>query len=180
MVRHGQAIINEMRGEGEIETAVGHSTSPLTDKGIAQSIELGRVRIPKELGVWPPEYDRPVAVSELLRPQQTMQYAGFSKMHILPVLNELVPPPELVEGRKAIEKHAAERWAPDDGGQAREFIDGIRSGHYNYEFYGSHGLFIAKVMLGLEEEVGPENFPHEFDPNRGFIPLQTAMVALDI
>lgn len=180
MVRHGQAEINEERKAGEVSTAIGHSKSPLTKKGVMQSIVLGDERFPKQFGIKPREYGRAVAASEFLRPQQTLEYAGFREVHVLPILNELTPPLELVEGRKAIEKHAAERWTPEDDGQVDEFVDRIRSDDLTYEIYGSHGLFIAKLMMKLEAEVGVEAFPHEFDPERGYIPFQTGVVVLDV
>lgn len=177
LIRHAQSEANvRAAGDGQT-TAVGHSFSPLTPKGIKQSLQLA-VTLENDYGIIPGEYDEPVAASEFLRPQQTAQHSGFKKVHIQPVLNEIDVPVEFIPNRGAIRKHAAERWIPDDGGRVQEFLTRVRDRDMDYQIYFTHGLFIAGVRKALETEVGIAAYPQEFDSERGYIPLQTGIVRL--
>lgn len=175
LVRHGEAEINKARS-GDA-AAIGHTLSPLTPKGRSQSVILGR-HLGDQYDFTDSDFSAPVAASEYLRPQQTAEHAGFKAVHIQPILNELDVPLELVPGRRAVEKHASERWIPDDQGRAREFIERVRTDDLDYQVFFTHGLFIAAVRLAVESEVGVEAYPNEFDPGRGYIPLQTGVVLL--
>ncbi len=179
LIRHGQAEINKLRDGNADSAAIGHTQSPLTPKGREQSRELSQL-LAAGHGIVPREYAKPVAASEFLRSQQTAEIAGFKRVHIVPILNELDLPADLVSGRAAIKKHAEERWVPDTEGRGRRFIDLVRSGDLGYSIYFSHGLFIASVMTELEAEVGPEVFLHEFNSERGYIPFQAGIVKLSL
>jgi len=175
LIRHGESEINKRRsGDG---AAIGHTMSPLTPKGKQQSVELAS-HLRSRYGFADSDFKAQVAASEYLRPQQTAEHAGFKTVHIQPILNELDVPAELVAGRRAVEKHAAERWIPDDQGRAREFIERVGSDDLDYRVFFTHGLFIAAVRLAVESEVSVEAYPEEFDPGRGYIPLQTGVVLL--
>lgn len=175
LIRHAQSEANKQRSddtEGAVHTAIGNSTARITSKGIEQSEELATL-LNEQFGIDPAMYDKPVASSEYTRPQETLIAAGFQRYHLQPILNELEVSDEIIPllgGRKIIEKHARERWVPDEVYErAVRFIEMVRSGELGYQIYFSHGLFIAGVKLAAEE-YAPENSYHFGD--RGYIPLQ--------
>jgi broad specificity phosphatase PhoE len=183
LIRHAQSEANKERSdiaEGAVHTAIGNTTAQLTPKGIEQSEELA-VLLGERYGIEPARYDRPVASSEYTRPQETLVAVGFQKYHLLPILNELEVSDEIIPllgGRKIIEKHATERWVPDEVyKRAVRFIDMVRSGELGYQIYFSHGLFIAGVKLAAEE-FAPQN-SYEFS-KRGYIPLQAEPTVLRV
>ena len=80
-----------------------------------------------------------------------------------------------MSGVDVIAKHRAERWAPEESRErARRFIELVRTGELGYPIYFSHGMFIASVLLELDQPKGI--LPHTFDENRGFIPQQATIV----
>ncbi len=177
LIRHAQSEANVLVAGGGQATAVGHSMSPLTPRGVKQSLQLAAT-LESDYGIVPSEYDRAVAASEFLRPLQTAEYAGFKAIHTQPLLNELDVPDEYIPNRGTIKKHAAERWIPDNQGRVQEFLTRVRDKDLDYQIYFTHGLFIAGVRMAIESEVGIEAYPQEFDQERGYIPLQTGIVRL--
>lgn len=173
MIRHAQSYANKR------DAAFGNMKSPLTPKGREQVVEL-REKLPARHGITPAKYGKPVVASEYLRTQQTAELTGFPVIHVNPVINESEIPLELRGGRDIINKHASEHWIPEEVKPlVEEFIDNVRSSHFEYQIYFSHGMFIAGLLTHLQGE-DPENFDHPFDPERGFIPLQASITPVTI
>lgn len=169
LVRHAQSHANKRNF-----AAFGNVDSPLTDRGVEQSIGLWAV-FRDEYGIDPLEYDQPVLASEYTRPQQTAEHAGFRYIHVNPLINESDVDRDIMSGVDVIAKHQAERWAPEESRQrARRFIELVRTGELGYQIYFSHGMFIASVLLELDQS--ERNSPYTFDNKRGFVPLQTAII----
>lgn len=169
LVRHAQSYANKRNF-----AAFGNVDSPLTDKGIEQSIGLWAV-FRDEYDIDPLEYDQPVLASEYIRPQQTAERAGFRYIHVNPLINESDVDRDIMSGVDVIAKHQAERWAAKESHQrARRFIELVRTGELVYKIYFSHGMFIASVLLELDQQ--QESLGHIFDKKRGFVPLQATII----
>lgn len=173
LIRHAQSYANKRDF-----TAFGNVDSPLTEKGVKQALEL-RTTLPEEYGITPAEYDSPIAVSEYTRAQQTAQLAGFTKQHIRPAINESDVDWEVESGIDVIEKHMSERWAPESTrDRAGKFIDSVSNGELDYEIFFTHGMFMATVLL--ECTVRQIDIDVPFDEVRGYVPLQTGIVKLEL
>lgn len=110
--------------------------------------------------------------SNYKRARDTAQYAGFRYVDTTDLIAEGGIPDGLLRGREVVLKHSRERWVPAELADRRDqFFDKVRSGEFEYDVYMSHGLFIASVILRLEEEWDkPEQFPFSFNQTRGYIP----------
>ncbi len=173
MARHAQSLANKRDF-----TAFGNRESPLTEKGIQQAVALGQL-LRNEYGIDPAVYDLPVLTSEYVRPKQTAEVAGFRNIHINGLINECEMKEEITSGIDVINKHTSEGWVPEQTMKnAQQFIEQIREGTLGYEVYFTHGMFIAGVLTELRDQ--GVAFDYEFDPGRGYIPLQASITALDI
>ena len=174
LVRHAQALANK----GDF-VAFDNISSPLTEKGLVQCGDL-ITRLISEFGVKPDEYDNPVVASEFVRPQQTAREVGFREVHILPLLNEPDFSHGPTTGVQIVRKHRRERWAPDGARrQARELIDLLTDDKLPYYIAFTHGMFIATVLLELEE-AGHDMNDYFFDQNRCYVPLQAAITKISM
>lgn len=175
LVRHAQSYANKRDF-----AAFGNVDSPLTEKGIQQAEALKQT-FDEEFGIAPEDYDRPVLASTFTRAQQTAMHAGFRNVDISPLINESDPDLDevVMSGSDVIRKHAGERWVPDGVTQrASTFLDHVRDGELNYGIYFSHGMFIAGVLLECNVRLIEVAVP--FDEKRGYVPLQTAIIKLEV
>lgn len=173
LIRHAQSEANKRNF-----TAFGNVDSPLTEKGVEQAVEL-RTILPERYGITPADYDRPIAVSEYTRAQQTAQIAGFTRQHIRPIINESDVDREITSGIDVIAKHRDENWAPESTRErAGKLIDSVCNGELDYEIFFTHGMFMASVLLECKVRQIDADFP--FDEVRGFVPLQTGIVKLEL
>lgn len=169
--RHGQAYVNK----GDI-AAFGNIESPLTERGIEQSVQMTRT-FRGQYGIDPSLYDRPVLASEYVRPQQTAQHVGFVRIDTHPIINEADVESDVRNGVDVIAKHTTESWVPEEVTlRAQRFLQMVRDGELEYEIFFTHGMFIAAVLLELD----PNRAKYPFDPKRGFIPLQAAVVPISV
>lgn len=174
LVRHSQAKAN--RGDF---AAFGNKESPLTEKGRIQCVGL-RTVLKEEYGIDPEMYTQKVAVSEYVRPQETAREVGFTAMDICPVLNEPDFSRGTMTGLEIVRKHRKERWAPDEARiQARDLLDMITSHRFPYFLAFTHGIFTASVLLELEE-AGHDMSSYNFDPKRGYVPLQAGVTRIQV
>jgi broad specificity phosphatase PhoE len=121
--------------------------------------------------------------SDYVRPQQTAEEAGFEIIHVSDLISEADIGRINMSGREVITKHAQERWSPEETSQrAANFIELVRKGELDHQIYFSHGVFIASVLLQLSNEaaVNEEEFPHQFDERRGFIPPLATIIPVEI
>ncbi len=163
LVRHAQSYANIR------DAAFGNEESPLTEKGVQQAVKL-RDTLVSVHDIEPSSYERFVLASMFKRPQQTAQSAGFSNIHTNAIINESEVPVELLRGNMVIEKHAHERWVPQElQDRARRFLDLVHGGALEYELFFTHGFFIAAVLTELEQQ-GLLSERHVFDEKRGYIP----------
>lgn len=173
LIRHGQSYAN-LRDF----TAFGNHESPLTEKGISQAIEL-RQTLRNNHAIESSHYVDTVAVSELVRAQQTAEHAGFKKVSIIPLINESDVDEEVMQGIDVISKHRSELWVPSETkSRARELYERIRDRDMRYEIYFTHGMFIAGFLLECAVQLVEIHKP--FDSNRGYIPLLTEVVKVCI
>lgn len=173
LVRHAQSYANKRDF-----AAFGNMDSPLTDKGRERAAALNGI-FRERYGIIPEEYDKPVAVSEYARTQQTAEIAGFSRRDVVPLINESDVDREIMSGLDVINKHMKERWAPEEvRARTGQFIEQVQSGELDYDIFFTHGMFIASVALDCQVRVIDIDLP--FDENRGFVPLQTGIVSLKI
>ncbi len=173
LARHAQSYANKRDF-----TAFGNMESPLTEKGIQQAEALGRL-LRHEYGIDPELYDAPVLASEFVRPKQTAEVAGFKDIRIDGLINECKMREEMGSGIDVIKKHCEERWVPKDTREnAKIFLDRVSQGNLDYEVYFTHGMFIASVLLELDEQ----GLRHDYDPDeqRGYVPLQASVTQLNI
>lgn len=167
MARHAKSWANRR----DI-TVFGNAESPLDPKGEGQATLMNAV-FDEEHGIVPEEYDEPVLASTFVRPQQTAHLAGFRRIVADDILNESEIPPNLLAGSRVVEKHAAERWIPEElRDRAKRFVSLVREGELDYQIYFSHGFFIASVLEVVSDEHAArgEESPHLFDERRGYIP----------
>jgi broad specificity phosphatase PhoE len=130
IIRHGQTPANRLN-----RAAYGQFGAPLNKKGIEQAQDLGRQL--DALGI---DKSQPVAVSDMLRAQQTAQYAGFTSLVIYPILSEL----KLGDNRfEALKLAAEDILTPQAAIRAQEII----ANPPPELFWFSHGLVIG----GLRE-----------------------------
>ncbi len=173
LVRHAQSHANKRNF-----AAFGNVKSPLTERGISQAQGLGYV-FRETYGIDPLHYDRPVLASEFTRPQQTAEHAGFTKIDTSSLINESDVDRDVMSGVDVIDRHRKERWAPSESlERAQKFIELVRSGELAYQIYFSHGMFIASVLLELDQPVGSISQP--FDEKRGFVPLQATVIKVNL
>lgn len=173
LARHAQSWANKRDF-----TAFGNMESPLTEKGIQQALTLGQL-LRYEYGIDPELYGAPVLASEYVRPKQTAEVAGFRNIHIDGLINECEMKEEITSGIEVIKKHREERWVPEKTKEnAKRFIDLVGQGDLGYEVYFTHGMFIAGVLLELDEQ----GIRHAYTPDdqRGYVPLQASVTALGI
>lgn len=174
LIRHAQSRANQ----GDFVT-FDNLSSPLTEKGLMQCDDL-RVRLACEYGIDPFVYGDSVASSEFVRTQQTAQVVGFRQIDPVPILNEPDFSRGTMTGSQIVHKHQRERWAPKEArAQARQLIDSLETGKFTYLVAFSHGMFTATVLLELEE-TGHDMSSYTFDPERGYVPLQTGITMLAI
>ncbi len=166
LARHAKSYAN-LR-----DVAFGNVESPLTDEGLEQAAGLNHV-FREQYGIDPESYGQAVAVSELLRTQQTARGAGFQILKTEPVINETEIPPELLGGRMVIEKHVKENWIPSElRERAQRFLELVRRGELGYQIYFTHGFFIASVVAEISDEYAArqQESPYLFKAGRGYIP----------
>lgn len=181
LIRHAQSEVNVERSAGVVaQTALGITKSPLTEKGIEQSLQLNTT-LKERFGIVPERYNRAIATSEYLRAQQTAEIAGFRIRNVQPLINEMHMVKDVtlpMTGRRVISKHSHERWVPDElMERAVRFVNLVRDGELDYQIYFSHGLFIAAVKLATEDLL-PQNI-YDFDQDgRGYVPLQTEVTVM--
>lgn len=167
MARHAKSWANRR----DI-TVFGNAESPLDPKGEGQAVGMNAV-FDEEFGIVPELYEEPVLASTFVRPQQTAHLAGFKRIVADEILNESEIPAHLLAGSRVVEKHAQERWIPEElRERAKRFIDLVRKGELEYEIFFSHGFFIAAVLevVSDEHKAQGEESPHPFDEARGYIP----------
>ena len=173
MVRHAQSYANKRDF-----TAFGNQDSPLTERGIAQASALNAV-FRGEFGIVPEEYQRPVAVSEYTRAQQTAKYAGFLAMDVVPLINESDVDRDIMSGTDVIKKHKHERWVPDETAErAHQLYERIQTGDFAYEIYFTHGMFKAGFLLECSRR--SIELPVLFTDDRGYVPLQATVTKVTL
>ncbi len=177
MARHAKSWANRR----DI-TVFGNAESPLDLKGEGQAIGMNMV-FEEQYGIIPELYEEPVLASTFVRPQQTAHMAGFKRIVADEILNESEIPPELLAGSRVVEKHANERWIPEElKDRAKKFVDLIREGELGYQIYFSHGFFIASVLEVVSDEYAEqgEQSPHHFDERRGYIPHLATITTINL
>lgn len=167
LTRHAKSYANAR------DPAFGNVESPLDEKGIGQTVQLGAT-FSSDHDIVPKFYPRAVLASEYKRPQETARHAGFKYIRVSPIINESAIDRELLSGRQIITKHKEEGWVPPETRErAQKFLSLIRQGELEYQIFFTHGLFIASVLSELSAEAAArgEEPQHTFDEERGFIPL---------
>lgn len=167
MARHAKSWANRR----DI-TVFDNAESPLDAKGESQAVGMNAV-FKQEFDIVPEDYEEPVLASTFVRPQQTAHLAGFKRIAADEILNESEIPPHLLSGSRVVEKHAHERWIPEElRARAKRFVELVRAGELDYQVYFSHGFFIASVLEVVSDEHAArgEVSPHVFDEARGYIP----------
>lgn len=174
LVRHAESLANK----GDF-LAFDNKRSPLTKKGLDQCVAL-KERLTKEYGVNPPLYDYTVAASEYVRAQQTAEEVGFKYVTVELVLNEPDFSRGELTGPQITEKHKNERWVPQEArDQAKILLERISNDKFDYMIAFTHGMFMATVLLELEDS-GYDMSNYQFDDKRGYVPLQTGIVPLNL
>lgn len=176
LTRHAKSYANVR------DIAFGNTESPLTDEGRIQAAELNAV-FKDEYGIVPEAYDRTVLASELTRPQQTAELAGFRRIDVDPIINESDFPRVLLVGREIIRKHTEDNWLPEEiVDQAQRFLKLVRAGKLEYQIFFTHGLFVASVLseLTIEHEARGEASPYIRDLKRGFIPRLAVITPVNV
>lgn len=179
LVRHAKARANERDF-----TAFGNIDSPLVEgeKGIPRAKGLNKV-FREKYGIIPEIYNRPVASSVYTRSQQTLELAGFVLIHTHPILNETVFDRGGLSPEAVVRKHIEERWVPREAAErAAWLIESMRTGEFQYEVSGSHGILTASVKMQLVDEAlaaGAEP-PYEFAEFHGYIPDFATIVPVEV
>ena len=168
LARHCKAFVNVN------DLAFGNKESPLTTEGMMQAVEQRQVSR-SDYGIVPEEYSERVLCSEFVRPYQTAIIAGFDPEFIDrdPILNEANVEKLSMNGVAVLLKHARENWALDNAlRDAEVFLDRVRDGYYSHKIYYTHAMKIASICM-VHGDPGIE-----FDPKRGYAPLQGGIVRL--
>lgn len=173
LARHSQSFANKRDF-----AAFGNVDSPLTERGTEQSHGLG-TELEVRHGITPATYGKAVLASEYRRTQETAETAGFTEIHISPLINEADVDREIMSGLDVIRKHTEERWVAEEiRPRAAEFIDKVQSGELDYEIYFTHGMFIASVLLECDARNIATGVP--FDAQRGYVPLQATIIPITL
>lgn len=133
IIRHGKTDANRMT-----RAAYGKQGAPLNDEGIQQATAL-RAALRKH-GI--DLAKEPVAVSELLRAQQTAQFAGLKNIAVNPALNEVNPP----DPQKTTEELKRGILAPEAIAAARKVL----ANPPKEKIWVTHGLLIAAILSELK------------------------------
>ncbi len=172
LIRHAQAKVNV----GDL--GIGNKSSPLTPKGIEQTKALKQLLMSR-FGIVAEEYDQPVVASTYRRPFETAYRTGFRTVHRSPIIDEseIYGQGELA-GVDIIKKHISEGgWIPqEEQARARQFIDAVQDGSWPYTIVYSHGMVIAAIV----SELNRQGAAYPFDPERGYVPLQSGVLALEV
>lgn len=173
LFRHGQAHANRRDF-----AAFGNEDSPLTDHGIAQ-ILLGSYAHEVKTGFRAKEYAKSVAASGYTRAQYSARVFGFRGIDVLRLINESNVDEEIISGADVIAKHRKELWVPPETqDRVDELYEEIESRRFSYEYYFTHGMFMAGFVLsGLTRGI---DVRIPFDEQRGFIALQAAGIKAEI
>lgn len=133
VARHGQTDANRIT-----RVAFGVKGPPINDAGNEQAKLLKRVLLEKGVN---PETE-PIAVSELLRTKQTAESAGFKKIFINSLLNEI----NTGDPKKTLEL-VAQAKVPD---KAIEAAKALIASPPAEKVWVTHGLIIAALEILLE------------------------------
>lgn len=146
VVRHG---LSEANNRDSIGTpAFGAADAPLMELGVRQARQLG-LELHDRHGIGTDSTD--VAVSTMLRTQQTARTAGFARQAIYPMLDE-VSLPDLAEMRRTIDAGKL----PD---VARAMAGRILKNPPAQRLWFTHGLLIAALCAALGLPAGPRFIP---------------------
>lgn len=174
LIRHAESTANK----GDV--AFGNLDAPLTENALNNQIPGARKELIEKYGINPDEYDRPVAVSEYNRTYQTARELGFRAINKLEIVNESeIYNSDELAGVNVIQKHVDENgWLPEQELiRARQIIENIQSGTFNYEIIVSHGMVIAGILSELNRR-GVMNIKP--DVKRGYVPLQAQITQIEI
>ena len=174
LVRHAESAANI----GDV--AFGNYEAPLTDNALNNQIPNARKELIEKYGINPDEYDRPVVASEYYRTYQTARELGFRAIDKFEVFNEseIYQSDELF-GADVIQKHVKEDgWLPEQElVRARQIIENLKNGSFDYEIIFSHGMVIAGILSELSR-LGDTAI--EPDIKRGYVPLQAQIIQIEI
>ena len=174
LIRHAESTANK----GDV--AFGNFEAPLTDNALNNQIPNARKELIEKYGINPDEYSRPVAVSEYYRTYQTAKELGFRAIDEIEVFNESeIYQSDELASLDVIKKHVDDDgWLPEQElVRARQIIENIKNGTFDYEIIFSHGMVIAGILSELNRlgfmAIEPDN-------KRGYVPLQSQIIQIEI
>jgi len=174
LIRHAESTANI----GDV--AFGNFEAPLTDNALNNQIPNARKELIEKYGINPDEYSRPVAVSEYYRTYQTAKELGFRAIDGIEIINESeIYKSDELAGVNVIQKHVDDGWLPEQElARARQIIENIKNGSFDYEIIFSHGMVIAGILSELNSRRGLQTIKP--DAKRGFVPLQSQIIQIEI
>ena len=174
LIRHAESTANV----GDV--AFGNLNAPLTQNGLLNQIPQTKKELIEKYSINPDQYTNPVAVSLYKRTLQTAEALGFKNTETIEIIgeSEIYNSGELASV-DVVKKHVDEHgWLPNQElSRAQQIIQNIRSGIMNYEIIISHGMVIASILSELNRQGLYTTNP---DARRGYVPLQSQIIAVEI